>query len=78
MKNFQNNPVLIIGSGDIEKIAVSTGLNHYITIDEFGSLYPHLVKINKRPREDMLEVRKRIMKRLNISSQFQYKLLKPI
>ena len=43
MKEYEEKPVLIIGSQDIERIAQSCGLKQYITLDEFCSLYPHLV-----------------------------------
>ncbi len=44
MKEFSDQNILLIGKGDLVKIAENCGFENFITINEYCAIYPDFVK----------------------------------
>ncbi|KRW99821.1 HAD-like domain [Pseudocohnilembus persalinus] len=69
-EQYRNKTVLLVGIGDVKEIAQSMGIKKYITIEEYASLYPELLKNFSRPRLNKFTTRQEIQKRFALRNQY--------
>ena len=66
---FKDKIILLAGIGDIRVVAESLGIDKYLTVEEYCTLFPYLVPNSKRSKENQILLRPIIKERLGINDE---------